>query len=553
MPAVPATRPAPSPGVVHRTAARSDSVPDASHLGLASVLDALEGWCTAPSTGARRRLMKALRRFAEARQVAGVFLEVTAPLPPLAVGAGSLARRPGRGRLRAGTVVERRLRVGDPPRQVGTLLVAVAESPITAATPAAEAAGTGMARLLEMALRGALARAEARASADRLEALDEATRAIAGVLSTERVLQLIVDSVRRLVGAEYSALGIVDAGRRLDPFITSGMSRAARDRIGSPPRGRGLLGAILEGGAPIRVDDIAADPRHHGFPPNHPVMRGFLGVPISVRGRAVGNLYLTDKSGADATGPHRFTEEDQRLVELFASHAGIAIENARLHEREQQVAVLEERQRIGRDLHDGIIQSIYAVGLTLDDAYETIDEAPSEAQAKIERAIESLNLTIRDIRNFIFGLQPEPFDQAGLVDALAAMAEEFRVNTMVDIGLEVAGSSDVELSADATLQLLNLAREALSNVSRHARAGRAELRLEVTDSVLELAVVDDGVGFDPTARRGPGHMGISNMRARAAGLDAEFLVESAAGRGTRVLVRVPISDVAPPTGSPTVG
>jgi signal transduction histidine kinase len=272
-----------------------------------------------------------------------------------------------------------------------------------------------------------------------------------------------------------------------------------------------------------------------------------------MRGRVIGNLYLTDKAGSDTMGPRGFSEEDQRLVELFASHAGIAIENARLHEKEQQLAVLEERQRIGRDLHDGIIQSIYAVGLTLDDAYETIDDAPSEAQAKIERAIESLNLTIRDIRNFIFGLQPEPFDQAGLVDALAAMAEEFRVNTMVDIGLEIVGLSDVELSADATLQLLNLAREALSNVSRHARAGRAELRLEVTDSVLELAVVDDGVGFDPTARRGPGHMGISNMRARAAELDAEFLVESAAGRGTRVLVRVPISDVAPPTGSPTVG
>ena len=259
MPAVPATRPAPSPGVAHRTAARSDSAADASHLGLASVLDALEGWCTAPSAGARRRLVKALHGFAEARQVPGVFLEVTAPLPPLAVGAGSLARRPGRGRLRAGTVVERRLRAGDPPRQVGTLLVAVADprAPVgvpaaaapAAAAPAVEAAGTGMARLLEMALRGALARAEARASADRLEALDEATRAIAGVLSTERVLQLIVDSVRRLVGAEYAALGIVDAGRRLDPFITSGMSRARPrpDRLAAPrpraprrdPRGQG--------------------------------------------------------------------------------------------------------------------------------------------------------------------------------------------------------------------------------------------------------------------------------------------------------------------------
>jgi signal transduction histidine kinase len=522
----------------------------ASHEGLAALLEALDRWCSSPSPAARRRIAVSLRRLAEAWGLAGIYLQVTHPLPALSVGTGSLKGRPAGRRFRGNALSRRSLRAGDPPRQVGMLAVAAvpADSPPSGTTALAsglaETAET-LGSLLEMALRGALTRAEAQATAARLEALDEATRAIAGVLSTERVLQLIVDSVRRLAGAQYAALGIVDGNRRMDPFITSGMSRAARERIGAPPRGRGLLGAILEGGAPIRVDNIGADPRHVGFPPGHPTMRTFLGVPITVRGRVLGNLYLTDR-----TDGHPFSEDDQRLVELFASHAGIAIENARLHEQEQRLAILEERQRIGRDLHDGIIQSIYAAGLTLDDASDLLAENPSLAQARIEQAAESLNLTIRDLRNFIFALQPEPFDQGGLVDALTAMAEEFRVNTTVDIGLEISGWGHTELSADATLQLLNLTREALSNVSRHARARRAELRLSVTDSVLELLVADDGIGFDPSARRGPGHMGINNMRARAADLNAEFFVESAAGRGTRVVVRVPLPNVVSAPGVP---
>jgi signal transduction histidine kinase len=340
--------------------------------------------------------------------------------------------------------------------------------------------------------------------------------------------------VRLLVGARYAALGVLDEQRQIDPFITSGLSRAQRERIGPAPHGRGLLGLIIEEGRAIRVPDVAGHPRSVGFPANHPSMRSLLGVPVSVRGRVLGNLYLTDKENGT-----EFTEADQRLVEMFAAHAGIAVQNARLHEQEQRVAILEERQRIGRDLHDGVIQSIYAVGLMLDDALELAPEDPAEASARIERAIESINLTIRDIRNFIFGLRPEPLDEAGLVDALAAMAEEFRINTMIDIALEVGGPEDFELPADVTAQLLQLAREALSNVARHARASHAEIRLMADERALELAIVDDGVGFDPAARRGPGHMGLGNMRTRAAELGGELIVESAVGRGSRVAVRVP--------------
>jgi GAF domain-containing protein len=199
-------------------------------------------------------------------------------------------------------------------------------------------------------------------SALQLEALVDATREIASILELEPVLQLIVDRVRGLVGADYAALGIADAAGRMDRFITSGISQADRAHIGALPRGRGLLGLIIREGRSYRIADIARHADSSGFPPHHPPMRSFLGVPIQVRGRSIGNLYLTDKQGDP-----EFAEADLLLVEMFALRAGIAIENARLHEQVQRLAIVEERERISRDLHDGIIQAIYGVALSLED------------------------------------------------------------------------------------------------------------------------------------------------------------------------------------------
>jgi len=502
---------------------RAPTVPAVGTGGtsLVGLIDVVTSWLRSPAAVERRRLSNRLASYGDELGITGARLRLLPPLPEDEVGSGTLRRSPPPEEGEA--LQHRELRTADGAEIVGDLVV---EGPPEAATT--------LARVLELAATRARALVRAQEIQDELRGLDEAIRAIAGVLSVERVLQLIVDNVRLLVGARYAALGVLDEQRQIDPFITSGLSRAQRERIGPAPHGRGLLGLIIEEGRAIRVPDVAGHPRSVGFPANHPSMRSLLGVPVSVRGRVLGNLYLTDKENGT-----EFTEADQRLVEMFAAHAGIALQNAHLHEQEQRVAILEERQRIGRDLHDGVIQSIYAVGLMLDDALELAPEDPAEASARIERAIESINLTIRDIRNFIFGLRPEPLDEAGLVDALAAMAEEFRINTMIDIALEVGGPEDFELPADITAQLLQLAREALSNVARHARASHAEIRLMADERALELAIVDDGVGFDPAARRGPGHMGLGNMRTRAAELGGELIVESAVGRGSRVAVRVP--------------
>jgi signal transduction histidine kinase len=365
-------------------------------------------------------------------------------------------------------------------------------------------------------------------------ALDAAVRGIAGLASVDDVLQLIVDRVRPLVRAEYAALGIVDAGGRIERFITSGMDDETRQRIGALPEGHGMLGLIIRENRSFRVPDINTDPRRYGFPPNHPPMTSFLGVPITVKGVSLGRLYLTNKIDAD-----EFSEEDRSLVETFALHAGIAMENARLHEQLQRLAVVDERERISKDLHDGIIQNMYAVGLSLEDVPELMDDDRTEAAARVERAIDAIHLSIQDIRNFIFGLRPELLEGTSLVGGLAALVEEYRHNTIIDIELLVPGA--VPEPADEVIgHLLAIASESLSNVVRHSRASRATLELtERSPGTTELTIEDNGIGFDPGGVVKLGHQGLANTRERAAKIGGTVAIDSHWGAGTRILVRIP--------------
>ena len=456
----------------------------------------------------------------------GAHLDVDAPpLPRFTIGVGTLERLPPR---RARRDLREFSLVADEGR------VALGSLVLDAPAPDADLA----VRVLEIALDAAWSRVEVRNTAHRVEAIDAAARAVAGVLSLDRVLQLIVDRVRELVGAQYAALGIVDQEGVIERFITSGISRIERERIGAPPRGHGILGLIISENRPIRIADIETDPRRFGFPSNHPEMHSFLGVPIAIRGRSIGNFYLTNKQNEAL-----FSERDELMVEMFGRHAAIAIENARLHEQVQRLAIVEERERIGKDLHDGIIQSIYAVGLSLEDVPELIDDGDTEdAKARVDRAIEGLNLAIRDIRNFIFGLRPELLEQAGLMAGLAALADEFRLNTMIDIDLSMDGRDIGELPEPHTLQLLHVAREALSNVARHSRATRARIELGSAEREVRLVIADNGRGFAPGGSRGPGHQGLVNMKARVTGIGGQLTVESGAGQGTRIIVALPYPD-----------
>ena len=371
-----------------------------------------------------------------------------------------------------------------------------------------------------------------------LDAVDEAVRAIAGVLGLEEVLQLIVDRVRDLAAARYAALGIAGEDGRIERFITAGIDLEQRRAIGDLPRGRGLLGLIIREGRSYRIPSIAEHPDSSGFPPNHPPMTSFLGVPIQAHGQRIGNLYLTDKQGAP-----EFSAADQRLVELFAGHAGIAIDNARLHAQARRAAVADERERIGRDLHDGIIQSLYAVGLSLEDVPELMAETPDEATTRVDAAIESINLTIRDIRNFIYGLRPEAVDGTQVVAGIAALAEELRHGGLLDVQVDLDPFADPGLSPENGAELLNLVREALSNAVRHGRPRQVTISLDIRGDDVVLEIADDGAGFDPTGIVATGHHGVANMHARAAVIGGLLEIRSEPGSGTRVLL----------TMSPTAG
>jgi signal transduction histidine kinase len=375
-------------------------------------------------------------------------------------------------------------------------------------------------------------------SDEALYALDRATRAIAGELDIERVLQQIVDSVRDLVGAKYAALGTVGADGRMQRFITSGIASEHRMLIGALPSGYGLLGTLIRDGVSLRIPDIAKHPDSYGFPPEHPEMHSFLGVPVHIGSETVGNFYLTEKREAP-----EFSADDQELVEMFARHAGIAIQNARLHQDVQKLAIVDERLRISRDLHDGIIQSIYAVSLSLEDVLELIDTDRAEASARVDRAIDRLHTAIGDMRGFITGLGVGLGDGAGLQPALEAMAADLLGGSDIDVSVDVVGAAalDTRLPPEANHELLQIAREAVSNVARHSGARHASLSLVVADDEAVLRIEDDGSGFDPDEKRGSGHFGLANLRDRAAGVGGILDILSEPAKGTRIIVRLPLA------------
>ena len=366
-----------------------------------------------------------------------------------------------------------------------------------------------------------------------LTALNRAARAIASELSLEKVLQQIVESVRQLVGAQYAALGVPNADGEMETFVQSGILSDEAARMAHLPKGLGLLGAIIHERRPIRIPHIAQDPRSVGFPLHHPQMNKFLGVPILAGMQSLGNLYLTDKIDGS-----EFSSSDQEIVEMLAAHAAVAIQNARLYEQVGRLAIVEERARIGMDLHDGIIQSIYAVGLTLESVKLALPEQVEKANELLERSIEGLNDTIRDIRNFILDLRPQRF--RGDVDlGIARLVREFRANAIVPVHLDVKPDVVAALPTAVSRAIFLTTQEALANVARHARATQVIIEAQRIDGTIELSIVDNGRGFDTDNQDQTIGHGLSNMRARAEELQGVCSIESAPGQGTRIELVLP--------------
>ena len=371
-----------------------------------------------------------------------------------------------------------------------------------------------------------------------LAALDKATMAISSELTLDKVLQQIVDAARDLVDAQYAALGVPNNQGFLETFIDSGIPEEEGAMIPHLPKGHGLLGVIIKERKTIRIPRISDDPRSVGFPAGHPPMVPFLGVPVMAGGEVVGNLYLTNKMGAD-----EFTQVDQDLVELLAAHAAVAIQNARLYEQVGRLAIVEERTRIGMDLHDGIIQSIYAVGLTLESTKLSLHNHPEDADNLLSHASERLNATIRDIRNFILDLRPHRF-QGNLEQGLGRLVREFQANTMVAVSLSAQQEALTVLSASVARSLFLTTQEALANIARHARAKQVIISIEQQEKNIVLRISDDGRGFDMASKSYSIGHGLANMLARAKDLNGTFQIDSAPGQGTAIKLEVPIKKEA---------
>jgi signal transduction histidine kinase len=350
-------------------------------------------------------------------------------------------------------------------------------------------------------------------------------------LSTESEMRAILDRTvelsREITGARYGALAVRNADGSIAEFITSGISDENRQQIGHPPIGRGLLGVIISQSTALRLPDMTADPRAAGFPPHHPPMKSLLGVPITWKAATIGNLYLTDK----VTG-ETFSADDEEMLTIFAAHAAVAVATATMQRDTRALAVLRERERIAMDLHDGIIQSIYAVSLGLDAVAEDVVEDPPRARDGLETAIEHLDGVIRDVRSYIFELKPAQLTE-DLAASLVNLVADFRVNSLVDASAQIDETLP-SLSEVQRLGLFHVAKEALVNARKHANATSVILSLSARDGMIQLDVRDNGRGFDISPSVSAEHRGLLNMASRAREAGGTFSVVSAPGSGTTV-------------------
>src|SRR5919198_5787679 len=253
--------------------------------------------------------------------------------------------------------------------------------------------------------------------------MSEAVLAIAAERSVEPVLEKLVHAARELVDARYAAIGVPDGEGGFASFITSGMTDKQWDAIGALPRQHGLLAVMLETPEPLRTPNITQHERFEGWPDAHPKMRSFLGVPIVSHADVIGAFYLTDKKGGRRTA---FTDADQSLIELFAAHAAVAIENAHLAERSRELTVVEERNRIARDLHDAVNQTLFSVTLTADAAALLVDAEPERAKEQLREVRELARGAMEELRSLIFELRPADLVADGLAATLRKHVDVLR-------------------------------------------------------------------------------------------------------------------------------
>ncbi len=368
-----------------------------------------------------------------------------------------------------------------------------------------------------------------------LRRLLDAVMSLGSDLELQVVLRQITEAAVDLVGARFGAMGVLDPGRtHLSDFITVGIDAEQVDEIGTLPEGHGILGLLIVDPRPLRLPDLREHPDSFGFPPGHPPMSSFLGVPLVVSGQAYGNLYLTDKRDGEV-----FTDVDEELAVALASAAGAVIEKARLHARVRELDVVEDRERIARDLHDTVIQRLFATGLALQSAARLAGPMP-EVVDRIQQAIDELDAVVRQVRSSIFELHAADAPTDSVRRAVIGVGDELADALGFSPSFRFDGPIDTSLSPEVAAHLLAVVGEALANVARHASSPAASVVVTVADGRLTAVVDDDGVGPGPNGHR-PGGRGTENMATRAIQLGGECALEARASGGTRVRWTVPLA------------
>lgn len=369
---------------------------------------------------------------------------------------------------------------------------------------------------------------------ERLIALHEASLELVKDVSLDHLLEQIAKVACEQADARYAALGVLDDDGKLVKFITVGMTDDEIKLMAHPPVGKGLIGELVNTEVPLRVPVIQEHPRSSGFPSHHPHMVSFLGVPIRATNQQLGQIYLTEKVGAS-----EFTADDERIIQMLAAYAAAAIQNARLHENTRRLAVLEERERIGMDLHDGIIQAIYGVGLSLESALHSFEEDPQDAKTRVQRSIESLNQAIRDLRAYILDLRPRQMGNEGLMSGLNRLITEFRANTLANIQLTGNENELKELPQPLSMVLFHIAQEALANIAKHAKAKQVDISLWSTEERVLMEIRDNGKGFEMEKMNASIGHGLANMQTRVRAVGGDVDISSVVNEGTTVLAWVP--------------
>jgi signal transduction histidine kinase len=363
------------------------------------------------------------------------------------------------------------------------------------------------------------------ATLDRLSPLIESAAAVVGELDLSRLLRRLISEAMAATGARYAALGVLGEHGVLSDFLYEGVDAEVAEKIGHLPTGRGVLGTMIRARKTLMLDDISEHPDSYGFPPNHPPMTTFLGVPVTAGDSTYGNLYLTEKDGG-------FTEDDRIVVEALSHVAGAAIQTARLQERLKLVAVVEDRQRIARDLHDSVIQDLFAVGLGLQELTRRIDD-PETAQM-VDEAVDRLDTSVNSLRRYIFELKdpshPNLTLDERLQDLVSRMGSAYPSTVRLSIDWIGPTTSDDEI--------IMLVQEGLSNSLRHGGAETVEISIDDEDHNVVIKVEDDGIGFDQAAIHDG--MGLPNMRSRVERLGGVMTVDSQIGEGTTVQIWLPV-------------